>query len=159
MGNYVLRHALQSFARDFRPGGMPRIFENIFLMAADEDDDAFEHPHKFGRLPEIAASVHVYFTPLDTALTISDITKGNPDRLGSAGPRTLSDLPRKVVLVDCSLVADCPGLSDGLHQYYRSRAEVVADVQAVLSGTAPDAIGRDFASAARAFRIRPHAAR
>lgn len=154
MGNYALRHALQSFARDYRPGAMPRLFENIFLMAADEDDDAFEEPRKFGRLPELASAVHVYFASNDLALTISDATKSNPDRLGSTGPRTLSDLPRKVVLVDCAPVADVPGLADATHQYYRARPEVVADVQAVLAGAAPDAVaGRRYIDAARAFRI------
>ncbi|NKC34594.1 alpha/beta hydrolase [Falsiroseomonas selenitidurans] len=156
MGNYVLRHAVQSFARDFKPGGMPRLFESIFLMAADEDDDAFECGHKFARLPELAASVHVYFAANDGALGISDLTKGNPDRLGQAGPRTLTDLPRKVVLVDCAAVSDINGLTDAHHQYYRSRAEVVADVQAVLAGRRPDEIPqRVFAAAARAFRLMP----
>ena len=156
MGNYVLRHAVQSFARDFKPGSMPRLFENIFLMAADEDDDAFEHAHKFARLPELAAAVQVYFASNDAALGISDITKGNPDRLGQAGPRTLTDLPRKVVLVDCAGVSDVEGLTDAGHQYYRSRAEVVADVQAVLAGLPPDQVKqRIYAAAARAFRLVP----
>ncbi|NKE45172.1 alpha/beta hydrolase [Roseomonas frigidaquae] len=160
MGNYVLRHAVQSFARDFKPGGMPRLFENIFLMAADEDDDAFELPHKFARLPELAAAVHVYFAANDAALGISDISKGNPDRLGQAGPRTLTDLPRKVVLVDCAAVSDIDGLTDANHQYYRSRREVVEDVQAVLAGLPPDQVKqRVFAAAARAFRLVPRARR
>lgn len=160
MGNYVLRHAVQSFARDYKPGGMPRVFENIFLMAADEDDDAFEFAHKFARLPELATAVHVYFAANDTALRISDITKSNPDRLGQAGPRTLTDLPRKVVLVDCAAVSDIAGLTDANHQYYRSRREVVEDVQAVLARVAPDQVKqRVFAAAARAFRIAPRARR
>jgi esterase/lipase superfamily enzyme len=155
MGNYVLRHAVQSFARDYKPGGMPRLFENIFHMAADEDDDAFELPHKYQRLPELASAVHVYFAANDLALHISDGTKGNPDRLGSTGPRTLTDLPRKVILVDCAAVSETGG-SDGRHQYYRKRPEVVADVQAVLAGKAPDAITqRVYAPAERAFRIQP----
>jgi esterase/lipase superfamily enzyme len=159
MGNYVLRHAVQSFARDYKPGGMPRLFENIFHMAADEDDDAFELPHKYQRVPELASSVHVYFAANDMALHISDGTKGNPDRLGSTGPRTLTDLPRKVILVDCAAVSDTGG-TDAQHQYYRKRPEVVADVRAVLAGQVPDAISqRVYSAAERAFRLVPAARR
>ena len=57
MGNYVLRWALQSFGRDHpSPLGMPRVFQNIFLMSADEDDDAFDTPLKFGRLHELLSA-------------------------------------------------------------------------------------------------------
>lgn len=158
MGNYVLRHAVQSFARDYKPGGMPRLFDNIFLMAADEDDDAFELPHKFARLPELASAVHVYFASNDMALHISDGTKGNPDRLGSTGPRTLTDLPRKVTLVDCAVVSDTRPVNDARHQYYRKRPEVVADVQAVLAGQPAGTIaGRVYSEPDRAFRLVPRA--
>lgn len=160
MGNYVLRHAVQSFARDYKPGGMPRLFENIFLMAADEDDDAFELPHKFARLPELASAVHVYFAANDMALHISDGTKGNPDRLGSTGPRTLTDLPRKVTLVDCGAVSDTKPVADARHQYYRKRPEVVADVQAVLAGQPAGTIGdRVYSPPDRAFRVVPRTRR
>jgi hypothetical protein len=40
------------------------------------------------------------------------------------------------------------------HQYYRQRSEVIADVQAVLSGKMADQIGnREFVPSKRAFRI------
>jgi esterase/lipase superfamily enzyme len=149
---------VQSFARDYKPGGMPRLFDHIFLMAADEDDDAFELPHKFARLPELASAVHVYFASNDMALHISDGTKGNPDRLGSTGPRTLTDLPRKVTLVDCASVSDTRPASEARHQYYRKRPEVVADVQAVLAGQPPGIIaGRVYSEPDRAFRLVPRA--
>ena len=41
MGNYVLRHAVQEIV-SHSPGRPPRAFDQIFLLAADEDDDAFE---------------------------------------------------------------------------------------------------------------------
>lgn len=154
MGNYMLRNALQAMLSDLGRRPLPRIFKNIFLMAPDEDDDAFECVDKLQRLPELAEAVHVYFARNDRALTISDLTKGNPDRLGSTGPRTLSDLPHKVVLVDCQQVSDT-SLTDANHQYYRKRAEVIADIRQVLAGRLPEEIdGRDWIPARRCFRIR-----
>jgi esterase/lipase superfamily enzyme len=97
----------------------------------------------------------VYFAQNDGALVISDTTKMHPDRLGTTGPRTLSNLPQKVTLVDCANVSSTASLSDVNHQYYRQRPEVLADVQAVLAGQSPDQIiNRDFVPNKRAFRIR-----
>lgn len=152
MGNYALRHAFQALRSDLG-GRVPRLFDTLFLMAADEDNDAFEQESKFMYLPDLAHSVQVYFARNDGALTISDITKTNPDRLGSTGPRTLTQLPQKVTLIDCSPVSSTT-LAEVGHQYYRKRPEVVADVQAVLAGMPPDSIpNRVFLTDKRAFRI------
>lgn len=155
MGNFALRHAIQAFGRDYKPGGMPRLFDTIFLMAADEDNDAFEMAHKFERLPELATAVHVYYAANDRVLQVSDATKSNPDRLGNAGPRTLSNLPRKVTLVDCALVSGVGALAPR-HSYYREMPQVTADVQAVLAGIPGDAMDwRQYVPAERGFRITP----
>ncbi|MBX9945338.1 MAG: alpha/beta hydrolase [Reyranella sp.] len=156
MGNYALRNALQALLSNHGGRPLPRLFKNIFLMAADEDNDAFEHESKLARLPELAETVHVYFAGNDRALTISDKSKGNPDRLGSTGPRTLTALPQKVSLVDCSEVSDTRSLTDAGHQYYRKRAEVLADVRQVLDGKRPEQVtGREWIPARTCFRIRP----
>lgn len=155
MGNYALRHALQAIISKYDGGPLPRVFQNILLMAADEDNDTFEHAHKLARLPELAEAVHVYYAANDMALHVSDRTKGNPDRLGTTGPRTLGNLPLKINLVDCRDVA-ATGLDDGCHQYYRLRPEVLRDVRQVLSGMSADAIGgRVYVPDKRAFRIMP----
>lgn len=154
MGNYVLRWALQSFGRDYRPDSMPRLFQNIFLMSADEDDDAFDTPLKFGRLHELGVHLHLYYAVRDVALGVSDLTKGNADRLGTAGPRSLSNLPHRLTLVDCTDVSDVPGLFDGFHQFYRARPEVVEDVRAVLAGVHPNRVPhREKLEVQRAYRI------
>lgn len=154
MGNYLLRQALQAMLSDFGSKPLPRIFKTIFLMAADEDSDAFEDPNKLGRLPELAETVQVYFASNDQALSISDATKGNPDRIGATGPRTLTSLPHKVTLVDCSDVSDTT-LSDARHQYYLKRREVLDDVRQVLAGKRPEEIaGREWIPSRRSFRIR-----
>jgi esterase/lipase superfamily enzyme len=154
MGNYALRNAFQAVLSELG-GKVPRLFQNIFLMAADEDNDAFEHEDKLMHLPDFAHAVHVYYALNDNALTISDVTKLNPDRLGTAGPRTLSGLPQKVTLVDCTRVSATSALEVG-HQYYRQRPEVLDDIRAVLAGKAPaDVPNREFLDDKRAFRIKP----
>jgi len=152
-GYYVLRNAVQAIISEFGGKRLPRAFTHIFLMAADEDDDALNDPTKLARLPEMAEAVHVYFAANDRALSISDITKGNPDRLGSAGPHTLTNLPQKITLIDCDQVCETT-LLDANHQYYRKRPEVLADICAVLDGTRPEAIpGRVWVPARGAFVV------
>lgn len=154
MGNYALRNAFQALCSELG-GKTPRLFDTIFLMAADEDNDTFEDGSKMMHLPDLARQVCVYFSGRDGALVISDVTKANPDRLGFTGPRTLTNLPQKVALVDCTLVCTST-LLEVNHQYYRQRPEVIADVQQVLAGTAPDQIAnRTFVPDKRAFRIGP----
>ena len=103
MGHYVLRHALQEVRRQ-NGGRIPRIFDQIFLLAPDEDDDAFEYEHKLALLPRLGRHVNVYFNRGDAAMAISDVTKGNPDRLGDDGPRAPFQVPGKVSQIDCSHV-------------------------------------------------------
>ena len=140
MGNYVLRHALQEILHQCS-GALPRLFDEIFLMAADEDDDAFEHAHKLMRLPRLARRVNVYFNRGDKAMAVSDMTKGNPDRLGDDGPRAPFQVPAKVVQVDCTRVT--AGLVQ--HSYFVDEKRVVRDMARVLKGEEDHLIeGREF---------------
>ena len=139
MGNYVLRNGIQAVIKAL--GGLPRMFDEIFLMAADEDHDAFELEHKLQPLPELGRNVHVYFNRGDTALVISDKTKANPTRLGSYGPRSPLTVPGNVELVDCSEVVG--GVVE--HSYFLDDPSTVRDVRAVLGGEAQDMIkGRRY---------------
>jgi esterase/lipase superfamily enzyme len=148
----TLRHALQGIISQYR-ANLPRVFQNIFLMAADEDSDALELEFKMARLPELAEAVHVYYSASDEALSISDRTKGNPDRLGSTGPRTLTNLPHKITLVDCRNVDDTSPLTDVRHQYYRKRPEVIADVRQVSRASRPTRSSTATTSRKRSYRI------
>jgi len=136
MGNYVLRNGLQAFIQ--KGGVLTRIFDNILLMAADEDHDTFEHAHKLMHLPELAGGVHVYFNPGDTALVLSDRTKSNPTRLGSQGPRLPHGVPGNVTIVDVGPVVG--GVVE--HSYFHNDPGVVEDVGQVLAMVAPDLIPR-----------------
>ncbi len=149
MGNYVLRHAVQEI-RSYYPGRPPRIFDQIFMMAADEDDDTFEHSYKLGVLPRLARRVNVYFNHGDVALQISDKTKGHPDRLGTDGPRLPQQVPAKVTQVDCTPVVT--GTVE--HSYYIDSARVVKDMLEVLAGIPSDEIkGRDYVPETNRYRL------
>ncbi|MEL6792790.1 MAG: alpha/beta hydrolase, partial [Pseudomonadota bacterium] len=154
MGNYALRHALQHLRKIVNRARLPRIIDNVFLMAADEDADALEKEWKLGPLFEIARQVHVYHAADDRALIISDKTKFNPDRLGERGPKDLSSDIARVHVVDCGDVSDTK-FTHGRHQYYRLVPEVIADVRAVLAGKRPDEIeGRHIVEPGRRYRIK-----
>ncbi len=135
MGNYVLRHALQAVI-DHVGFRIPRVFDQVFLMAADEDDDAFECAHKLRALPRFAKRVNVYFNRQDIPLLASDATKGNPDRLGTDGARAPFHLPGKVTQIDCTRVVH--GTVE--HSYYVNTPAVVSDMISVLDGVEPDQV-------------------
>ena len=129
------------------------IFDHVFLMAADEDEDAFETNDKLKPLLELASRIHVCHSEDDRALVVSDTTKFNPTRLGYSGLRTFSGISPRVIAVDCQAVDDTKFLYVN-HQYYRRRDEVIKDVRAVLSGTRPDKIpGRIVIEPSRWYRI------
>ncbi len=161
MGNWALRHAMLALCQLLPAERIPRLFDNIFLMAADEDADALEHKDKLGLMPRLGRSVHVYYSHEDGALLLSKTSKLNGDRLGAAGPKSFATLPNNVYAIDCVSVDDTTGISPGLlhthanHQYYRLRKEVIEDVRQVLAGSRPEAIKGRTPVEPRRYRIEP----
>ncbi|MFP3386352.1 alpha/beta hydrolase, partial [Tritonibacter sp. SIMBA_163] len=80
MGNFALRHAVQGM-RLHVGDQLPRLFDEVLLMAADADNDALSHPDKLAPLERLARRVTTYYNVQDLALVVSDWTKLNPDRL------------------------------------------------------------------------------
>lgn len=152
MGNYALRHAIQRI-RTSGTSLLRRLFDEILLLAADEDDDAFELDYKLKPLPEMAKRVSIYINPADRALVISDKTKQNPDRLGAGGPQRVWEIPTKVSVIDCENATG--GKPDATrHQYYRLSTKVRNDILQVLAGKASEAIsGRSFVSEKNLYRL------
>lgn len=141
MGNYVLRNGLQALISK-EPRRLVRLFHEMVLAAADEDEDAFESDAKLRLLPQLGRRITLYHNSRDRALLISDKTKANPDRLGSDGPRMLDLLPKKIVVVDCRRVAPAEGESDiAYHSYFLTCPPVAIDLTAVLSGEEAGMIG------------------
>ena len=136
MGNFALRHAVQGM-RQFVGDALPRLFDEVLLMAADADNDALTHPDKLAPLERLARRVTTYYNAQDLALVVSDWTKLNPDRLGAAGPRDVDTLPPKFLQVNCAPAIDWDADGTG-HQYYRNNEIVRSDVLAVLDGKEAD---------------------
>jgi esterase/lipase superfamily enzyme len=133
MGNYVLQNALGR-VWDHSPGSaLPRLFDHVFLCAADVDDDVLEPGQPMERLHQLTNRVWVYHNANDTALRISDYTKGNPDRLGQRGAARPQQLHQKVAQVDCSALVS--GLTQ--HSYY-TNGRIARDIRLALQGLSPD---------------------
>lgn len=133
MGNFVLQHALNRLW-EFSPGTtLPRLFDRVFLCAADVDDDVLEPGKPMEQVHQVANLVAIYHNPNDNALRVSDYTKANPDRLGQRGAARPQALHHKMMQVDCSaLVA---GLTQ--HSYY-TNGRVARDIRLALQGLEPD---------------------
>jgi esterase/lipase superfamily enzyme len=139
MGNYVLRNALQALI-NYVPAPPPTMFEQVLLLAADEDYDALELDFKLKPLAHVAKRIHVYYNPNDIALDISVYTKGNPRRLGSRGPMTPANIPNTAILVDASNISRWSNDDYVYHHYYLHAPEMAPDMVQSLSGVAEDKI-------------------
>jgi esterase/lipase superfamily enzyme len=131
LGNYVLQHALARIAQFTTGSILPRVFEHIFLCAADVDDDVLESGGAMERLHEMARSVDVYHNRGDVAMYISDYTKGHPERLGTNGSAHPLLLHNKVRQIDCTPVVKGEGLIE--HDYYLV-GHVNADIRQSIDG-------------------------
>lgn len=131
MGNYVLQESLPRIDQ-FTPGNaLPRIFKHIFLCAADVDDDVMEPGQPMGQAHELARNVTIYYNREDLALFGSTHTKGNPERLGSAGAARPKLLHNKVHQVDCTPLVR--GLVE--HSYYLT-GHIAGDIRQSIEGLA-----------------------
>lgn len=114
MGNYVLQNTLKRMRSYAYGRSLPRLFQHVFMCAPDVNDDILEPDNAMGDLHEITRNVTVYHNKGDVAMSISDYTKGNPDRLGHEGAARPAQLHRKYHQVDCSSLVT--GLVE--HSYY-----------------------------------------
>ncbi len=133
MGNFVLQHALNRLW-EFSPGtALPRLFDRVILCAADVDDDVLEPGKPLEQVHQVANVVAIYHNPNDTALRVSDYTKGNPERLGQRGAARPQALHHKMMQVECSRLVG--GLTQ--HSYF-TNGLIARDIRLTLQGLAPD---------------------
>lgn len=175
MGNQVL----EEFMRSIREYAFLRrgIFGETLLLNADADWTALEPLAPLYELPEYAQRIHVYNHFSDDALAISENTKNSRKRLGRHGPRDLGLIPPRNIVVDCSkldgakpgLTADSKDLAAAArvlgrssvsmrermfdHWGYLNRAEVIADIYAVLRGESAITIPRREKRDEKLFRL------
>jgi esterase/lipase superfamily enzyme len=140
MGNWALRGAVQAM-RTYVGNNIPPLFDEVILIAADEDDDTLQANHKIAPILRGSRRVTVYYNHQDLALKASDYAMGNPDRLGRSGPEPSEELSRKIAVINVSpkIVYDAKGANawqadPSGHQYYRNNPRVRQDMVQVLQG-------------------------
>ena len=105
MGNRVLRETLYSWNRYYLPDGVPLLFRNIILMAADIVNEALEENQSGHLISQSARNVSVYFASDDLALRSSKISnlknKIASRRLGHTGPENMKKVQTNVYAIDC----------------------------------------------------------
>ncbi len=133
MGNYVLQHALQRLIEFSPKNRLPRIFDNIFLCSPDVDDNVLEPDQPLGRLHEMCCQISLYYNNGDLALRGSDITKGNPTRLGTNGTADPSQIHPKIVQIDCSNIVN--GL---MEHWYHLKGDINMDIRMSMDNVSQD---------------------
>ena len=123
MGNRVVRQTLAAWNRYDLPDGVPLIFRNTFLIAADIVNESL-HRGELGELIcHASRNVVVYYASDDLALRASKASnlknKIASRRLGHSGPEDMDRVPKNVFAVDCDDVNNRYDAPKG-HSYFRS---------------------------------------
>lgn len=105
MGNRVLRQTLVDWDKNDLADGVPLIFRNTFMVAADIRNESI-HKNQPGKLiADASRNVVVYFASDDLALRSSKVAnlknKVASRRLGHTGPEDISQTPHNLYSVDC----------------------------------------------------------
>jgi esterase/lipase superfamily enzyme len=126
MGNRVLREAMFAWNRYDLPDGVPLIFRNTFLVAADIENESIHRNERAKLICDASRNVVVYFASDDLALRASKAAnlknKVASRRLGHTGPENMEMTPKNVYVVDCDDVNNAYDNPKG-HSYFRSGKE------------------------------------
>ena len=158
MGNYALSCTLQKIYA-IKGDKVFQLFDETLLIAADEDEDSFEHEYKLKLLPKLTKRVSVYFNQGDDLLRVSDwfmrnVVRGTA-RLGSRGPHRPHSIPSNVFLINCENVVS-NDIRDTEHSYHKTEPEVCHDISYVLIGwKSEDIPGRVYHSETNSYYLEP----
>ncbi|MDN5869783.1 MAG: alpha/beta hydrolase [Nitrococcus sp.] len=123
MGNRVLRATLAAWNHDDLPAGVPLLFRNTFLMAADIVNESLERGNDGELICHASRNVTVYFASDDLALRASKLANARNQiasrRLGHTGPEDMEKTPKNVYAVDCDDVNTDYDKPNG-HTYFLS---------------------------------------
>ena len=123
MGNRVLRETLSVWNRYDLADGVPLIFRNTFLIAADIVNESLEIGKPGEHICYSSRNVVVYYASDDLALRASKVSnlknKIASRRLGHTGPEDMDKIPKNVYSVDCDDVNTLYDNPKG-HSYFRS---------------------------------------
>jgi esterase/lipase superfamily enzyme len=123
MGNRVLRETLAAWNRYDLADGVPLIFRNTFLVAADIVNESLQEGNRGELICHASRNVIVYYASDDLALRASKASnlrnKIASRRLGHTGPEDMRLTPANVYAVDCDDVNNIYDSPKG-HTYFRS---------------------------------------
>ncbi len=105
MGNRVLRETLSVWNKYDLANGVPLLFRNTILMAADIVNESLEDGQEGRLISQSSRNVSVYFASDDLALRSSKISnlknKVASRRLGHTGPEDMKKTQSNVYAIDC----------------------------------------------------------
>ena len=105
MGNRVFRGSLEAWDKYDLADGVPLIFRNSFLVAADIVNESLEEGQAGRLISESARNVVVYHASDDLALRASKVSnlknKVASRRLGHSGPEDMKKVQSNVYAIDC----------------------------------------------------------
>jgi esterase/lipase superfamily enzyme len=123
MGNRVLRETLCNWHKYHMPSGLPLIFRNTFLVAADIVNESLHKGEAGELISHTSRNVVVYYASDDLALRASKVSNvKNAEasrRLGHSGPEDMDRTPKNVYAIDCDDVNTRYDHPKG-HSYFRS---------------------------------------
>ncbi len=105
MGNRVFRETLSVWDKYDLASGVPLLFRNTILMAADIVNESLEEGERGHLISESSRNVSVYFASDDLALRASKVSnlknKVASRRLGHTGPEDMDKVQKNVYAIDC----------------------------------------------------------
>lgn len=123
MGNRVLRETINAWNRYDLADGVPLLFRNTFLIAADIVNESLHKGERGELICHASRNVIVYYASDDLALRASKASnlknKVASRRLGHSGPEDMKMTPANVYSVDCDDVNNSYDRPKG-HSYFRS---------------------------------------
>jgi len=121
MGNRVLRETLSKWDQYDLAAGVPLLFRNTILMAADVVNETLEKDERGALISHASRNVSVYFASDDLALRSSKISnlknKVASRRLGHTGPEDMKKVHTNVYSIDCDNFNNTYDMPKG-HSYF-----------------------------------------
>lgn len=109
MGNRVLRGAIRRWSDELLGQGPSLLFRNLFLVAADLENETLQRGHEGEAIPASTRNVSVYYAYDDLALRASKGANAQlrnvSRRLGHTGPYDMRSVAANVFAIDCDNVA------------------------------------------------------
>jgi len=121
MGNRVFRETLSVWNKYDLANGVPLLFRNTIMMAADVVNESLEEEQEGRLISQASRNVSVYYASDDLALRSSKISnlknKVASRRLGHTGPEDMKKVQSNVYAIDCDNVNNKYDFPRG-HSYF-----------------------------------------